>query len=187
MSQLAAWKFFIKEWLRQPLKVASIAPSSSALGQAMAAEISKDRPCVLELGPGTGPLTEEILNSGVPYDRLVLVENNDNMIEFLRDKFPTLNVVSGDALHLDSILDENMIGQFTDVVSGLPLLSMRRETRRQIVQQAFAVMQEKGRFIQFSYGLIPPLDPEHLNLTVRQSTRVWENLPPATVWVYEKK
>lgn len=184
--QIAAWKFFIREWLRQPLKVAAIAPSSPSLARMMAAQISSPNPMVLELGPGTGPLTRGILESGVPPERLVLVERSLNMVEFLRAQNPALQIFHGDAGELDTLLDQDQIGHFTDVVSGLPLLSMRRETRREILQQAFAVMAPGGRFIQFSYGLIPPLDPEHLNLKVRLAGRVWENLPPATVWVYEK-
>ncbi len=187
MSTIASLKVFFKEWLRQPLKVAAIAPSMPPLGRFMAAQISSANDAlVLELGPGTGPLTQEILNAGVAPDRLVLVERNTNLAAFMQNKFPNLQTIEGDACALDQILPAEMVGEFTDVVSGLPLLTMPRHVRRQIMQQAFAVMKPTGRFIQFSYGLIPPFGPKHLNLTVRLAGRVWENIPPVTVWVYEK-
>jgi phospholipid N-methyltransferase len=64
---------------------------------------------------------------------------------------------------------------------------MPRDLVRSIIQQSFAVMRPGGKFIQFSYGLIPPFGPHHLNLSVYLAARVWDNLPPATVWVYEQK
>jgi len=187
MSHAASWKLFIKEWLRQPLKVASIKPSSQALGRAMAAQLSHDNPLVLELGPGTGPLTREILNSGIPRDKLHLIERSDNLYDFIKQKFPDIMTVHGDASKMTELLPDDCIGNYSDVISGLPLLSMPRDVVRSIIQQSFAVMRPGGKFIQFSYGLIPPFGPHHLNLSVYLAARVWDNLPPATVWVYQQK
>jgi phosphatidylethanolamine/phosphatidyl-N-methylethanolamine N-methyltransferase len=186
MSTIASLKVFFKEWLRQPLKVAAIAPSMPPLGRFMAAQISSPDGLVLELGPGTGPLTQEILNHGIKPDKLVLVERNENLANFMRKKFPDVRTIEGDASELDKILPPETIGEFTDVVSGLPLLTIPRDICRAIMQQSFAVMKPGGRFIQFSYGLLPPFSPKHLNLNVRLAGRVWENIPPVTVWVYEK-
>lgn len=186
MSTISSLKVFFKEWLRQPLKVAAIAPSMPPLGRFMAAQISSPNGLVLELGPGTGPLTQEILNYGVAPERLVLVERNENMAKFMRKKFPNVRTIEGDASQLDQILPPETVGEFTDVVSGLPLLTIPRDVCREIMLQSFAVMKPGGRFIQFSYGLLPPFSPKHANLSVRLAGRVWENIPPVTVWVYEK-
>jgi phosphatidylethanolamine/phosphatidyl-N-methylethanolamine N-methyltransferase len=180
------WGFMLKEWLRQPLGVASVKPSSQALGRAMARQIPGVNARVLELGPGTGPLTRAILDYGIAPENLYLIERNPNFAALMQQKFPNLHCITGDATALDRILPANLIGDFDAVVSGLPLLSMRRETRRQIVQQSFAVMRPGGVYIQFTFGLIPPFDPKHLNLRVRLAARVWENFPPATVWVYQQ-
>ncbi len=187
MSAASSWKILFKEWLRQPLKVASVKPSSPALGRAMAREILSPNPKVLELGPGTGPLTREILNVGVLPNDLYLIERSEILYHHIKQKFPDLKSFLGDAQNMLQIIPDHMHGEFTDVVSGLPLLSLPREVCRTIIQQSFAIMKPGGRFIQFSYGLIPPFGAHHLNLQVRLAARVWDNLPPATVWVYQQK
>lgn len=183
----ADWRFMVKEWLRQPLGVASIKPSSAALARFMAQQIPHSNAQVVELGPGTGPMTQAILARGIAPDRLFCVEKNPNFAGLIHARFPTVPCIIGDATELDRLLPADRIGQIDTVISGLPLLSMRRETRRVIVQQSFAVMRPGGVFVQFSYGLIPPFDPDHLQLSVRLAGRVWENLPPAGVWIYQAK
>ncbi len=187
-SYLSDWRLFIKQYLRQPLKVAAIKPSSAALGRKMAKQIpDPEKDYVLELGPGTGPLTQQILKAGVAPGRLYMVERNPELHDYVSRKFPGVHSILGDADHLDQILPQDKIGAFSAVVSGLPLLTFKRDLARSIVQQSFAVLKPGGVFIQFSYGFVPPFRPEHLNLDVRRVGWVWENFPPAGVWVYTAK
>jgi phosphatidylethanolamine/phosphatidyl-N-methylethanolamine N-methyltransferase len=180
----ADWRFMLKEWLRQPLGVSSVKPSSAALARFMAAQIPSSASRVLELGPGTGPMTQAILRRGIASENLFLVEKNPNFAALMQARFPSVHCITGDATELDRILPPPIVGEIDAVISGLPLLSMRRETRRAIVQQSFAVMRPGGVFVQFTYGLIPPFDPKHLQLSAQLAGRVWENFPPAGVWVY---
>ena len=72
-------------------------------------------------------------------------------------------------------------------MSGLPLLSMPRTGQRDIVSAAFGAMGPGGRFVQFTYGTLPPIERavrEELNLTWRTRGRVWRNLPPAQVYEF---
>ena len=75
------------------------------------------------------------------------------------------------------------------VVSGLPLLSMDLETQRRIVGAAFDRLRPGGRFIQFTYGLAPPVRKavrDEMSLAWTRSGRVWGNLPPATSWSFRR-
>jgi phosphatidylethanolamine/phosphatidyl-N-methylethanolamine N-methyltransferase len=66
---------FIKTWLEKPLDIGAVSPSSRVLARAMARYVdpAKQGP-VIELGPGTGPVTEALVERGIDPSRLVLVE-----------------------------------------------------------------------------------------------------------------
>src|SRR3712207_9336639 len=59
---------------------------------------------VIELGPGTGPVTDALVRRGVAQDRLVLVEYNPDFCKLLKRKFPKATIVQGDAYELGETL-----------------------------------------------------------------------------------
>lgn len=186
-TYLHSWQVVFKRWLRDPLGIGLVTPSSKSLSRLMAAQIPEPHNAyVLELGPGTGPITQAMLDLGVRPDRLILIERDAQMTEFVQKKFPQLRVINADAADMIDAIPREMLGNVRAVVSSLPLLAMPNELRRAIIQQAFALMEPDGHYVQFSYGLIPPFSPTHLNLRVYKAGRVWDNFPPAAVWVYEK-
>ena len=76
------------------------------------------------------------------------------------------------------------------VISGLGLLSMPRPAQQTILQAAFDILQPDGRFIQFTYGPANPVTREvvdALELTARRASFTWWNVPPATVYVYQRR
>jgi phosphatidylethanolamine/phosphatidyl-N-methylethanolamine N-methyltransferase len=80
---------FIASWLQHPLKVGAVSPSGKALAQAIAAEIDPEIPGpIVELGPGTGPVTEALIERGIAPERLVLVEYDPDFCKLLRRRFP---------------------------------------------------------------------------------------------------
>jgi hypothetical protein len=85
---------FIGSWIKKPLAVGSVTPSSKPLARAMAqyVDVHGDGP-VIELGPGTGPITEALIEHGVKQSRLVLVEFNPTFCQLLRQRFPEATVV----------------------------------------------------------------------------------------------
>jgi phosphatidylethanolamine/phosphatidyl-N-methylethanolamine N-methyltransferase len=104
----------------------------------------------------------------------------------LRRRFPQLRILLGDARQLVTLLRPLGINAVSAVVSSLPLVSMPKRIRRQIVDQSFALMGEAGRFIQFTYSLTSPLARRELGLRGRVASRVWLNVPPATVWSFRR-
>src|SRR5690606_31128609 len=96
---------FIASWLQHPLKVGAVSPSGRALARAVAAEVDPSIPGpVVELGPGTGPVTEALVQRGIPQERLVLVEYDPEFCALLRRRFPNATVVEGDAYALGDTL-----------------------------------------------------------------------------------
>src|SRR5687767_1704434 len=96
---------FIRSWLEKPLAIGAVTPSGRVLARAMARYVDPDLAGpVIELGPGTGPVTEALLEQGVEEERLVLVEFNPTFCQLLRSRFPRATVVQGDAYALPAVL-----------------------------------------------------------------------------------
>ena len=141
---------------------------------------------VVELGPGTGSVTRALVAAGVPEERLVLVERDRHLHAWLEGQFPRANVLLSDARQLDEILPVGQAGRVSTVVSSLPLNSLPRSERDEIVRAAFRVLSDDGSLVQYTYGVPSPLPCEALGLTGRRVAFAAANLPPATVWRFSR-
>src|SRR6185503_20593549 len=99
MSFLSDHLRFLRALAARPKTVGAVAPSGPQLARAMAAQIRLDGP-VLELGPGTGAITEAIV-SRVGQVRLTAVEYDSNFAAAVKARFPAVTVIQGDAFDLD--------------------------------------------------------------------------------------
>lgn len=175
--RLPDWAAFLAAWARAPLATGAIAPSGAVLARRVAAEVPIDRPGpVVELGPGTGALTEP-LAARVGQRRLILVERDRAFCRRLAARFPEARVVEGDAAELPRLLAGGPAP--AAVVSGLPLCSLPRDLGTRIVAGALAAA-AGGRFVQFSYL---PRFPLRGPWRAERTAIVWRNLPPAFVFV----
>lgn len=181
-SPLAEQWDFLRGLIASPKGVGAIAPSSPALAAAIAREVDMARPGpVLELGPGTGVVTEALVKRGIAPERITALEYDPDFVARVRQRCPGVNVVQGDAFNLTDTLGPD--GGFAAVVSGIPLLNWPVSKRRALIEDALGRLQPGAPFVQFSYGLTPPM-PATDSFTVRRAAVVWINLPPARVWVY---
>lgn len=179
---------FIRSWLEKPLATGAVMPSGKLLARTMARYVDTDIPGpVVELGPGTGPVTEALVAHGVDPARLVLVEFNPAFCRILRSRYPEATVVQGDAYSLKRLLETLLRQPAAAVVSGLPLLTKPLKTRLRLISDAFALMRPDAPFVQFTYSMTTPPIPKGLSrVETEASERIWMNLPPARVWVYRK-
>ena len=99
---------------------------------------------VIELGPGTGPITEALIEHGVDPSRLVLVEFNPKFCQLLRQRFPDATVVQADAYRLRDSLGELTRHEAAAVVSGLPLMTKPLRTRMRLLREALRVPAAAG-------------------------------------------
>jgi phosphatidylethanolamine/phosphatidyl-N-methylethanolamine N-methyltransferase len=148
-------------------------------------EVESDAP-VVELGPGTGAITNALIDRGVDQKRLVLVEYNPGFCALLRDRYPQAQVIQGDAYRLRDSLHEVLAKPASAVVSGLPLVTKPMQTRLRLIRDAFLALAPGAPFVQFTYSVAPPIPRSLPGVSTEASERVWINLPPARVWVYRK-
>jgi phosphatidylethanolamine/phosphatidyl-N-methylethanolamine N-methyltransferase len=178
---------FIRSWMEKPLSIGAVTPSGKILARTMAQYIEPDLAGpVIELGPGTGPVTEALVQQGVHPSRLVLVEFNPNFCQLLRKRFPEATVVRADAYRLRGAVTALVRQPAAAIVSGLPLVTKPMRTRLRLLSEAFALMQPGAPFIQFTYAVLAPFPKALIGVSAEASERIWMNVPPARVWVYRK-
>jgi phosphatidylethanolamine/phosphatidyl-N-methylethanolamine N-methyltransferase len=178
---------FLRSWIEKPLHMGAVMPSGRILARTMAQYVdsNSDGP-VIELGPGTGAITNALIAQGVDQKRLVLVEYNPGFCVLLRDRYPQATVVQGDAYALRDSLWNVLSVPASAVVSGLPLVTKPMLTRLKLIRDAFVAMAPGSPFVQFTYSVAPPIPRSLPGVSTEASERIWMNLPPARVWVYRK-
>jgi phosphatidylethanolamine/phosphatidyl-N-methylethanolamine N-methyltransferase len=178
---------FLRSWIEKPLHMGAVMPSGRLLARTMAqyVDIGSTGP-VVELGPGTGAITNALIERGVDQRRLVLVEYNPGFCALLRDRYPQAKVVQGDAYKLRDTLWNALNAPAHAVVSGLPLVTKPMLTRLKLIRDAFVALAPGAPFVQFTYSVAPPIPKSLPGVSTEASDRIWMNLPPARVWVYRK-
>jgi len=188
-AALSDTTLFLQEWLANPQRTGSVTPSSPRLAAAMARWLPVDpESYVLELGPGTGAVTQALLERGLREDRLVAIERNPKLARLLRKRFPSAHVITGDAWQLDDLLREHAepIERVGAVISSLPLLNFPPAKAEALAEKIRSILEQGGKWVQFSYHLgtrRPHGTSQFLRLA---SNIIWLNIPPARVNVYQK-
>ena len=89
------WTFF-RQWLKNPIAMSAISPSSAKLARQMVAELADDTRRVIELGAGTGVFTRALIERGIQADNLMVLELNEELHAHLQELFPAVHVQHGD-------------------------------------------------------------------------------------------
>ncbi|MBP2231455.1 phosphatidylethanolamine/phosphatidyl-N-methylethanolamine N-methyltransferase [Azospirillum agricola] len=165
-------------------------PSGTELCRAMArAAASGPGRRVVELGPGTGPVTAALREHGTAARDLLMIELDAAFADHLSTLHPGAGVVRGDATRIQKIVHEHGWETCDSVVSGLPLIAMPLSVQARVVRGAFSVLAPDGVFVQFTYGPFAPVNPElirRLRLKPRRHAWIARNLPPASVWTFHR-
>ncbi len=186
-SRGAEGALFFRHWLRHPLGIGAILPSSAAVARAMASGLPLHRPGgVLELGGGTGVVTKSLLEAGCPPERLIVVEREPALAQILRHRFSQAKIVEGDACAAAAILAERGITRLAAVVSSLPIKWFPLESQRAVVAPCLDLLGEGGGFLQLTNALVSPLPMAQLGLEGSEIARIWTQFPPVQIWRYAR-
>jgi phospholipid N-methyltransferase len=149
-----AYRLFIREFFRTFRVTASLLPSSRFLAAAMLDPVDFRKPrTIVELGPGTGVMTKEILRRMTPDSRLFAFEVNPHFIRHLRAQYqdPRLTILHADACDMAEHLRAHNADALDGVISSLGLTSMPHGIRTRIVEQAHSCLVPGGVLTQFQY------------------------------------
>lgn len=179
---------FIQELVNNPREIGAILPSSRNLAVAMARWLPHDPDAyALELGPGTGAVTEALIDRGLREDRLIAIERSPKLADHLRRRFPRAKVITGDAFQLDELLkrEAGQVHKISTVISSLPLMNFPSHLAHDLARKIRAVLPAGGKLVQYTYRVTrTPKAAAHFGFVA--SNVVWLNFPPARVSVYEK-
>lgn len=186
-SQIKDFLSFTSNFFKSPRLTGSLVPSSSFLGKKMAKAANiKANKIVLELGPGTGPVTAQILASGIDSKLLYCIEFDTKLCEILERRFPEVNILNASAENICSLIPEQL-KDLCAIVSSLPLVSLPKPLTDKILSEVENALPKGGRFVQFTYNF--NRKPEDLNFRKMRHighSKVILNIPPARVDVFEK-
>ena len=146
----------IKNSWRQFVERGAVAPSSRYLARRMSECLPRHgNPVVVELGAGTGSLTQEILRRLPKKGRLVAIEVKPRLAESLKQHYSDsrFEVITGNAMHLSDYLVGAGIGKVDYVISGLPLGNFPRLQQMRILTQIKDCLSQNGVYVQFQYFL----------------------------------
>ncbi|MBJ7545036.1 class I SAM-dependent methyltransferase [Rhodomicrobium udaipurense] len=144
---------------------------------------------VIELGAGTGAVTRQLIRNGVEPGKLTLVEIDARLGGHLRRRFPDTDVLIGSAEDLAKVWQERNGENVGAIISTLPMRLFSKKLIYLVMKNSLQVLDEGGMFVQFTYRQTSPVPPRVVNalrLKAWRYTRVWLNLPPAAIWVYER-
>lgn len=186
--KLNAPALFIQELVNNPRQIGAVLPSSRNLAVAMARWLPHNPDAyALELGPGTGAVSQALIERGLREDRLIAIERSPKMAAHLRSRFPRAKIITGDAFQLDQLLKEDAghIRQISTVISSLPLMNFRADLAHDLAKKIRAILPTGGKLVQYTYRIRrQPKAAAHFDFVA--SNVVWFNCPPARVSVYQK-
>lgn len=180
---------FLQAFLKSPLKVGAITPSSPELSSEMIAGIQPNpEKIVIELGVGTGSFTKR-LREIVPDDRSYLgIEINSKFCRALRREFTNLKFICGDATKLRDLHKNSGFGKVGYIISGIPFVTLPNEVGDQILEQVSKFMDEGNcvfRTFQYAHGYYMPSALKLRSFMrkrygrAEKSEMIIKNVPPA--------
>lgn len=180
------------EFLRSPLNTGAVAPSSATLVTDLINQIEfSQAKSIVELGPGTGAITESLVERLQADTHFFALELNPKFAEQTRRRCPGTIVKVGCATTLNEQLKHFGLDECDCVVSALPWTLFDAETQDRLIQSIRASLSPTGNFIFYTYlgaewlpsgARLRQVVRKHFS-AVRRVTHTFRNLPPAAVYV----
>lgn len=188
VSQAKETELFFRQWLRSPKSMGAVIPSSRILARAVTEAVRwEPGQTVIELGAGTGAISQGLIDAGLPPEALMMIELDRPLYDYLRQRFPGVRVINGDATRLVDIVRQQGITEIGTVISGLPMVTMPFEFQRAIIEQSLQILGPGGYVLQYSYSPVPPIPARKLGVEAKLVKFVVRNVPPATVWRFRRR
>ena len=181
------WQF-LRGFLKNPVMVGSIIPSSRVLIDKMLEPVDwANTRLFVEYGPGVGTFTRPLLERLAPDATLLTIDTNPDFTRYLRESIddPRLITVNGSAADVEKILADQDLGSADYVLSGLPFSTLPAGVGEDIAEATANVIRPGGAFLvyQFSPKVLDFIKPHFA--PIRRGFE-WINVPPATLfWAYK--
>ncbi|MCA1589679.1 MAG: hypothetical protein LC734_04665 [Acidobacteria bacterium] len=186
---------FLQAFLKNPLKVGAITPSSPELAQKMISGIKPDKGnIVLELGVGTGAITKYLREIVPDRNSYLGIELDGDLVKTLRRNYPELRLLRGNAASAAAIHERSGLGKVGYIICCLPFVSLPNEVGDSVLAEADKFMQQGCLFrtFQYAHGYYMPSAIKLREFMrnrygkSRRSRLVVKNVPPAYTLTWAK-
>ncbi|WP_286005496.1 class I SAM-dependent methyltransferase [Campylobacter avium] len=184
---------FIKHYIKNPKQTGAICSSSKKLASMMIKGIGINKAnCIVEIGPGMGAFTKEILKNKQKESKFFAIEINKDMAQKLKNEIPNLEIITQNALNLENIIKAKKIDKIDNIISGIPWALLDTKEQIALLKVIHHNLSQNGYFTTFAYILPSPQAAVFKKLLgkffkeVRKSKIVWQNVPPAFVYYCKK-
>lgn len=179
---------FLRTFFKERKQVGALAPSSKFLVKKMCDKIDfSTARNIVELGPGTGVFTEELLKRAHADCRIFVIELNEAFYTYLKKKFkdPRIILLCESADKIDDIIASHGISEVDAILSSLPLAVIPDKIRKRIIIKSYDILKKGGVYVQYQYSLNAKklLEKKFGKL---QMGFVAVNIPPAFVYLGTK-
>jgi phospholipid N-methyltransferase len=177
------WQF-LRGFLKHPVMVGSIIPSSRVLIEKMLRPVDWDNTKLfVEYGPGVGTFTRPILEHLGEDATLLTIDTNADFTKYLRESIddPRLVAVTGSAAEVEKILADRGFDKADYVLSGLPFSTLPPGVGDAIAEATGKVIRKGGAFLVYQFS------PKVRDFIAPHFDRIdrgfeWVNVPPATLF-----
>lgn len=180
---------FLRQFWKEKKMIGAMSPSSKFLAKKMLEPINFEKDKVLvELGPGTGVFTRELIDKMAPDAQLFVFELNDYFVQLLQKEFQKdsrVHIIHDSAELIDKYLAQYNCTKPDVILSSLPLANFPDELRNKLLRSIQENMSERSKFIQFQYSLVYKNAIQQLFKEVKISFTPM-NFPPAFVFSCKK-
>ncbi|MEF8788057.1 MAG: methyltransferase domain-containing protein [Planctomycetota bacterium] len=178
LSRLWDRLVFFGHFFKNPVALSTPMECSSRIAGAIGEELHKHGARrVLELGGGTGSITQGILDALPEDGELMSIEQEEFLCERMRDRFgDRVQVVQGDAREVESLVEGTPFSEPDAIVCSVPL---NTSWAGELVETISRVLPQKALYLQVSFTS----SPVEAHFRILRSHRILLNLPPERVHV----
>lgn len=186
---------FSKQFLKHPREIGSFIPTSKWAAEALAdIDHLKTAKVIVELGPGTGVVTEKILQNKPKQALFFAIEINKAFVEATKKRFPGIIVYHDSAEYLEKYLYLHGVESCDVIISALPWATFHLNLQDRLLQCIGSALPEGGTFLTIAHvtGLWLPTARQFARKLPRYFREihakpiVWKNVPPACIYVCKK-
>jgi phospholipid N-methyltransferase len=177
------WQF-LRGFLKHPVMVGSIIPSSRVLIEKMLSRVDwENTQLFVEYGPGVGTFTRPILEHLRDDATLLTIDTNPDFTKYLKESIddPRLVAVNGSAADVEKVLADRGFDKADYVLSGLPFSTLPPGVGDAIAEATAKVIRKGGAFLVYQFS------PKVRDFIAPHFERIdrgfeWVNVPPATLF-----
>jgi phospholipid N-methyltransferase len=151
----AQLSLFARNFFKHPRMLGSIIPSSPFLVRRLLEQVDwQHARVVVEYGPGVGTITREILRRLHPEATLVVLETNEDFVDFLERSLPDprLQVVKGSAETIQAELTRLGLPAADYVLAGIPFSTMPADCRERILEDSLDALSPQGSMLIYQFS-----------------------------------